>query len=200
MSKDVYAMIDGKPVWQHLKEGSKNGNIKLVAYDYGRLAEMIGQRVLYKLTDIGGLDKFFPDVNILSAKKVIEGDYALEVAFQNGSKYGKNIIIFEIKHGKTQIRQQQLQRYCSMIIDPNKFFKKVDEIKIFFMLIDNIDTLRNFASYRMKELDKDLARKILTNIPVTEEESNKDYEKWKEGYNGNDTANLISALYGDVEI
>lgn len=199
MDKDIYNMIDGKPIWQHLKSGSEKRIVKLVANDYGKLAEIVGNRVLYRLTEKGSLDKFFPNVTILSVKKLLEGDFALEVAFRNGSKCGKNIIIFEIKHGKTQVRQQQLKRYCSMIIDPGKFFNKVNEIKVFFMLIDSIDTLRNFASYTIRELDRDLAQKILDNFPVSEGDNMKTYEKWKAEYDKEDTANLILSLYGEVE-
>ena len=199
MNGEIYNMIDGMPIWQHLKTGSEKRIVKMVANDYGKLAEIIGKRVLFNLTDIGNLDKFFPDVKILSAQKLNEGDFALEVASRNGAKYCKKIIIFEIKHGKTQIHQRQLRRYCSMILNPDKFFKKANEVKIFFMIFDYIDTIRNFSSYTLRELDKSLAQKILSCQSVSKDENTKTFDRWKNEQGEKDTANLISSLYGVVE-
>ncbi len=200
MNDEIYNMVDGAPIWQHLKKGSEKRIVKMVANDYGKLAEIIGKRVLFTLTDIGNLDKFFPDVKILSAQKLNEGDFALEVASRRGVKYCKKIIIFEIKHGKTQIRQRQLRRYCSMILYPDKFFKKASEVKIFFMIFDHIDTIRNFSSYTMRELDKSLAEKILSCQSVSKDENTTIYDRWKNEKDKKDTANLILSLYGEVEI
>lgn len=198
MDREIYNMIDGAPIWQHLKKGSEKRIVKMVANDYGKLAEIIGKRVLLTLTDVGNLDKFFPDVKILSAQRLNEGDFSLEVASRRGVKYCKKIIIFEIKHGKTQIRQRQLRKYCSMILNPDKFFKKANEVKIFFMIFDHIDTIRNFSSYTLRELDKGLAEKILNGQTVSKDENAKFYDRWKSEQDEKDTANLILSLYGEV--
>lgn len=183
-----------------MKNESEKGNAKLISQDYGILAERIGKRKLFDLTMRGGgLEKFFPNVDIVSVKVLSEGDFALEVSYKDKLKYGKKIIIFEIKHGKVQIQQKQLRRYCSMILNPGKFFRKAGEAKVFFMLFDYIDTMRNFSSYSIRELDKDLAQKIFDAQPISERENIKTFAKWKVEFDKKDTANLISALYGYVE-
>jgi hypothetical protein len=179
--RELYKMIDGIPIWQHLKNGAKKNNIKLVATDYGGLAEIVGKRTLNMLTDKGGILKdIFPDVEIISVKrspririltnaKIEMGDLALEIDCKdNSGKFMKKVVIFEIKHGHFQIEQNQLRRYCFMINNPDVYFHKADELKVIFMMFDRINTMKGSASYSINELDKELVAKILENSPFPE--------------------------------
>jgi len=179
----------------------------LIANDFGRLAEMLGNRLLDNLTSPEGgfLEKIIhSDIIILSVKRIRDniGDYHIEISYKEKDKpiYGKKIVIFEIKHGFFQVEQRQLRRYCSMIISPGEFFKKSNDVKVFFLMFDRIDTMGDIASYSLKELDKDLARKVLANAPTHEDEFTTNYEKWKKNDDDQNIANLISALYGEVDI
>lgn len=207
MEKPIYNLVDGIPIWQHLKKDSEKGNMHLIANDFGRLAEMLGNRLLngFISPEGGFLEKIIPsNKTILSVKKIRGnvGDYSIEISYKEKDKhvYGKIVIIFEIKHGFFQVEQKQLRKYCSMIIDPSAFFKKSNDVKIFFLMFDRIDTMGDIASYSLKELDKDLARKVLGNVPASENEFTSNYEKWKKNYDNKNTANLISSLYGEVDI
>lgn len=171
-------MLDGIPMWKHLKNGAEETQIHLKANDYGKLAEILGNRVLGDILQRGGiLDDIFPGIEIVSTHvverfKALErakiglGDIVLEVDYRKDGKFGKKMIIFEIKHGKMIIDQNQLRRYCSMIIRPDEYFHKADEVKIIYMMFDNIDTLNALASYSIQEFDKDFARKIMENVSV----------------------------------
>lgn len=175
----VYNMIDGMPIWQHLKNGAEESSIKLISKDYGKFAEILGERILYKLTRKGGILKdMFPEIDIVSVqksprmrifarKKVEIGDLALEISYKDFScKFGKKIVIFEIKHGKSPIEQNQLRRYCFMINSPGEYFPNADEVKVVFLMINVINTKKDSASYSICELCKDLARRILENSPT----------------------------------
>ena len=71
-------MIDGIPIWQHLKNGTKKNNIKLVATDYGGFAEIVGKRVLNRLTENGGiLEELFPSIDIISVHRLLKFEYLL---------------------------------------------------------------------------------------------------------------------------
>jgi hypothetical protein len=88
--RKIYKMIDGIPIWQHLKNGTKKNNIKLVATDFGGFAEIVGKRLLNRLTERGGiLEELFPSIEILSVHrspririltnaKIEMGDLAME--------------------------------------------------------------------------------------------------------------------------
>jgi hypothetical protein len=166
-------MIDSIPVWMHLKNGAEKIKIKLIANDYGKLAEILGNRMLYDILQRGGiLDNMFSDIEILATHfikkfKVLErakiglGDIVLEVDYKKDGAFGKKIVIFEIKHGKIIIDQNQLRRYCSMVLKPEEYFNKADEVKIIYIIFDDIDTLNASAFYSIKELDKDFARKVM---------------------------------------
>ena len=68
--KKAYNMIGGVPIWQHLKNGVEERSAKLVAKDYGKFAEILGERLLYKLIKKGGiLDEMFPGIDIVSVQK-----------------------------------------------------------------------------------------------------------------------------------
>lgn len=184
-------MVDGIPIWQHLKNDIVEKDIRLIGPDYGKFAEILGKRELRKLTKKEGiLDKIiFPNISILSTKHMprvkIEksslyerGDIALEVSYKNGTAFGKKVVIFEIKHGKFQIEQNQLRRYCAMIDDPAAYFPKADEVKVIYMMFSEIDTLSCSATYYMHELDKNLAHKILESPPIIDDEQIKNGETW----------------------
>ena len=55
--KQIYDMIDGIPIWQHLKNGSDENKIRLIATDFGKFAEILGRRVINKLTEKGGISR-----------------------------------------------------------------------------------------------------------------------------------------------
>ena len=178
--RKLYKMVDGIPIWQHLKNGTKNNNIKLVGSDYGGFAEIIGKRTLNILTKNGILEEIFPSIEIISVHnspkirvltsgKIEMGDLALEIDYKDSSgRIRKKVVIFEIKHGRFQIEQNQLRRYCFMINNPDVYFPKADELKVVFMMFDRINTIKCSASYSIHELDKELVTKILENYPLPE--------------------------------
>lgn len=179
--RKLYKMVDGIPIWQHLKNGVKDNKIKLVATDYGRFAEIVGNRTLNRLTEKGGiLEELFPSIDIISVHrspkirvlanaKIEMGDLILEIDYKDSfGQFRKKVVIFEIKHGHFQIEQHQLRRYCFMINNPGAYFPKTDELKVVFMMFDRINTMKCSASYSMHELDKELATKILENSPLPE--------------------------------
>lgn len=176
--RKIYNMIDSIPVWVHLKNGAEKTKINLKSSDYGKLAEILGNRVLDNILQKGGIvDNMFSDIEIISTHfikkfKVLErakiglGDIVLEVDYKKDGAFGKKIVIFEIKHGKIIIEQNQLRRYCSMILKPGEHFHKADDVKVVYMIFDNIDTLNASAFYSIKEIDKDFAIKVLGQEPV----------------------------------
>ncbi len=176
--RKIYKMIDSIPIWVHLRNGAEKTKINLMANDYGRLAEILGNRVLDNILQKEGiLDNMFSDIEIISTHfikkfRVLErakiglGDIVLEVDYKKDGAFGKKIVIFEIKHGKIIIEQNQLRRYCSMILKPGKYFHKADEVKVIYMIFDSIDTFNASAFYSIKEVDKDFARKVLEQEPV----------------------------------
>ena len=179
--RKLYKMVDGIPIWQHLKNGAKTNNIKLVATDYGRFAEIVGNRVLNRLTEKGGiLEELFssieiisvhrsPKIRVLANAKIEMGDIILEIDYKDSSgRFRKKVVIFEIKHGNFQIEQNQLRRYCFMVNNPDAYFPKTDELKVVFMMFDRINTMKCSASYSMHELDKEFATRILENSPLPE--------------------------------
>ena len=176
--KKVYKMICGIPMWQHLKNGVEETKIHLKANDYGKLTEILGNRILKDILQRGGIiDNIFPGIEIVRTRnikqfKILErakiglGDVVLEVDYKKDDTFGKKIVIFEIKHGKIIVEQNQLRRYCSMILKPEEYFHKADELKVLYMMFDNIDTLNASAFYSIQEIDKDFARTVLEQVPV----------------------------------
>jgi len=181
IDKKIYKMIDSIPVWTHLKNGAEKTKIKLIANDYGKLSEILGNRILNNILEKGGIvDNIFSDIEIIATHfikkfKVLErakiglGDIVLEVDYKKDGVFGKKIVIFEIKHGKIIIEQNQLRRYCSMVLNPGEHFHKADEVKVIYMIFDDIDTLNASAFYSIKEMDKDFARKVMKQESVGEE-------------------------------
>lgn len=178
VDKKIYKMIDNIPVWVHLKNGAQNTKINLKANDYGKFAEFLGNRILHNITQRGGiLDNMFHEVEIirvdfiknfkiLEKEKIGLGDVVVEVDYRKDDVFGKKIVIFEIKHGKIMIDQNQLRRYCSMIINPREHFHKADEIRVIYMIFDDLDTMNACAYYSVNEMDKDFARNILEREPI----------------------------------
>jgi hypothetical protein len=176
--RKIYKMIDSIPVWIYLRNGAEKIEINLNQNDYGKFAEILGNKVLHSILQKGEvLVNMFPEIEIISVHfikkfKVFErsmiglGDIVLEVDYKKDGTFGKKIVIFEIKHGKIIIEQNQLRRYCSMILEPGEYFHKSDEVKIIYMIFDDIDTLNASAFYSIKEIDKDFARKVLEQEPV----------------------------------
>lgn len=179
--RKIYEMIDSIPVWAHLKNGAEKTKISLKSVDYGKFAEILGSRILHNILQRGGiLDNIFHEIDIVSIHfirkfKVLErakiglGDTVLEVDYKKDGSFGKKIVIFEIKHGKVIIEQNQLRKYCSMILNPGEYFHKADEVKVVYMIFDELDTMNASVSYSIKEMDKDFARKILEREPVGDE-------------------------------
>ncbi len=181
IDKKIYKMVDSIPVWTYLKNGAERTKIKLIANDYGKLAETLGNRILYDILQRGEiLDNMFSDIEIIATHfikkfKVLKrakiglGDVVIEVDYKKDGVFGKKIVIFEIKHGKMIIEQNQLRRYCSMILNPGEHFNKADEVKIIYVIFDDIDTMDASAFYSIEEMDKDFARKVMEQEPVGEE-------------------------------
>ena len=177
MSKDIYELHDGIPIWAHLINNGSEHTTHIKGEEYGKMAEWIGKRELRNLINNEHLlDKMLPDTAIISIKRRTKrsnrsleyGDYCLEISYEHPifsacdkRRYGKKIVIIEIKHGKVQISQQQIQRYAKYIFNPEAYFRKADEVIIMFMLFNKIDTLHANAKYFFCEFNKNLAGKII---------------------------------------
>jgi hypothetical protein len=191
MKKEVYRMHDGIPIWMHLINNGQEYKTVLKGHDYGKLAERIGKRELNKFIKFGNfLDKLFPDTTIISTNRRTKksnrsleyGDYCVEISYMKHSdiwlpensnmKYGKKVLIIEIKHGKIEISQQQIRRYSKYIITPSAYFRKADEVKVIFMLFTEINTTTASAVYTLCEFNKEFANKIIDAIPIMEPDKN----------------------------
>lgn len=175
IEKEEYEMHDGIPIWKHLKNGGVENKIRLRGVDYGLLAEQIGIREIKSLIiDNSFLDKTFPDITIISLNRKRQrryGDYCLEISYKKDNVYGKKVLIIEIKHGKIEISQQQIKRYSNYVVNLSAYFRKADEIKIYFMLFTKIDTLNSFATYALCEFNKSFASKIVDAVPKQKTDS-----------------------------
>jgi hypothetical protein len=159
-------MTKEKPCWEELisNNGSKR-EIKLLPMDFGTITELIGIRTIREiLKSKESLSRFYPDIDILRRKKINgDWDYGAEIHYKNNGKFGKNILLFEIKYGK-YIPHKQMHKYSDMIINPKDYFPEVNEIKVFYMMFDKVDTVNRIASYHFCELERSLAeRNILIN-------------------------------------
>ncbi len=109
---------------------------------------------------------FYPDIEVLSFKKLNgEGDYLIEISYRYPDGYGKKILLFEIKYGKVDISQSQIKKYSSMLLNPDQYFKKADEVKIVYMIFDKVDTVNQTVHYYFSVLKKDFAKLILDREP-----------------------------------
>lgn len=43
------------------------------------------------------------------------GDAVFEIYYKENDKYGKKILIFEVKYGVSHITQSQIKKYCNII-------------------------------------------------------------------------------------
>ena len=169
--KKVYNMVEGIPLYKHLKKRSAENEIMLSDHDYGKFAELLGKKMMNYLAKNGGFSDIFPGISVISINKIKSkrktrhgaeiGDIAFEISYKDGDKYGKKIVIFEIKYGVSHIKQYQIKRYCSMIDRPGEYFPKADEVRVIYLFFNKIDTVGGLASYQICELDKELAVKIL---------------------------------------
>ncbi len=187
IGRKIFKMVDSIPMWEHLKNDVEKTKINLKSSDYGKIAEILGSRILDNILQKDEIVKdMFPDIEIISTHflhnfKVLErtkiglGDKILEVDYKKDGVFGKKIIVFEIKHGKIIIEQNQLRRYCSMIIKPGEHFQKADEVKVVYMIFSDVDTLECSAFYSIKEIDKDFAKKVLEGEPVKLSDVNEEY-------------------------
>lgn len=169
----MYKKIDGMSIRQHINNNAVYKDAVLLDTDYGRFAEVLGNRIL---RGGGILKEIFPGMHISSVKELdrikIEkgsyhqrGDLILQISYENGGVFRKKVVIFEIKyrdkHGNGKISSNQLVRYCNMVCSPEEYFHKADEVKVIFMIFDKIDITTGSVSYHMSELSKDLASKVL---------------------------------------
>ncbi len=185
MVKEIYKTQDGISLWKHLVDNGKEHKIILRGVDCSKLAERVGKRELNKLIKSDNLlDKLFPDMTIISINRKIKksnrsleyGDYCIEISYMKHSdiwlpenskmRYGKKVVIIEIKHGKIEISQQQIRRYSKYIITPSAYFRKSDEVRIIFMLFTEINIINATATYFLCEFNKELANKIIDAIPI----------------------------------
>lgn len=169
--------IDDVPIWKHLKDGATKKETCITNKDSGRFAEIIGGRILWNFRKSKILDDIFPDIKILSANRMTGlgvGDVAYKISYKKNEndkndkndgnenvEYGQRIVIFEIKHGNILIGRFQFEKYCRIISDPKSYFPKAEDVRVIFMMFEQIDTLNKKASYLFRELDKELALKFL---------------------------------------
>lgn len=176
----IYKMIDGLPLYKHLKNGSAEIETKLIDHDYGKFAEILGKKIINYSSKNGVFSDIFPGVCIVSVNKIMSkrrsrckrsaeiGDTSYEIYYKDGDKYGKKVVIFEIKYGVSRIKQGQIGRYCDMIDKPGEYFPKADEVKVIYLFFSKIDTITGLVSYRICELDKELTNKILESQDLRE--------------------------------
>lgn len=178
--KKIYEMIDGLPLYKHIKSGSTEIETKLIDHDYGKFAEILGKKIINYSSKNGGFSDIFPGICIISINKIMSkrragckrgteiGDSAYEISYKDGDKYGKKVVVFEIKYGASRIKQNQIGRYCDMIDKPGEYFPKADEVKVIYLFFSKIDTVTGLVSYRICELDEGLTNKILTSQDLRE--------------------------------
>ncbi len=180
--KEQYDMQDGLPIWKHLMNNGQIHKAGLRGGDYGKLAEWIGIREVKNSIRFRNLiTDIFPDIIPLSLTRKVKkkrrhleyGDYCLEISYKekNGARYGKKVLIIEIKHGHIQISQQQIRRYSEYIIDPAAYFRKADEVKVIFMLFTEINTITASATYLLCEFNQEFAHRIIDAIPKEQEQN-----------------------------
>lgn len=78
-----------------------------------------------------------------------------------GKKDGKKIVVFEVKHGTRLIREKQLRKLCNIVLNPNEYFDKVNEVRVFYVFVKYIDFESDFIELTFCELTRELAERIL---------------------------------------
>jgi hypothetical protein len=149
-------------------------DVKLTNKDSGKFAEIIGSRILWNFKQSKILDEIFPDIKILSARRIfgLVGDFAYKISYKKDDGYGQRIVIFEVKHGIINIGRFQFEKYCKIISQPENYFPNAEEVRIIFLMFTQIDTLGMNSSFSYKELDKELAIKFLEKFPKNESKEN----------------------------
>ena len=173
-------MIKKESCWEELlnNNGTKH-EVELLPADFGVITEFVGIRTIKEiLKSKESLNKFYPNIEILYRKNIIGNwDYGTEIHCKNDGKFGKKILIFEIKHGKN-IPHKQMHRYSDMIINPKEYFIGVNEVKVFYMMFDKMDTLNRTTRYHFCELERSLAeRDILINDHIYRSPKNEQNRK-----------------------
>lgn len=158
-------MAKEKPCWEELldnNDGSKH-EIKLLPIDFGAITEFVGIRTLRSILRLReSINKFYPDIHILYKKRIIGNwDYGTEIHYKNNGKFGKKILLFEIKHGKN-IPHRQMYKYSDMIVNPKEYFPEANEVKVFYMMFNKMDTVNRTVRYHFCELEKPLARRSIS--------------------------------------
>lgn len=172
--KKVYKMIDGIPLHKHLKNSSVENKMILSAHDYGEIAEVLAKKIINYSIENKMLSDIFPGICILVVNNITSkrhhmkhgdhtGDVVFEILYKEDNKYGKKILIFEVKYGISGISQSQIKKYCNIIDKPGEYFPKADEAKIIYIFFSKINTVKDYALYHICELDKELVCKILQN-------------------------------------
>lgn len=170
--------IDGIPLWQYLKNehDSAKKNLELTNKDFGKFAEIIGKRITWNYGKTGILNDVFPNITIISANRrhLGVGDIGYIVSYKNNDgDFKQKVVIFEIKHGRLLIGKYQFGKYCRIVTEPENYFPKAEEVKVVFMMFEDINTIEKTAIYRLRELDKELARKFLTGLESGDEKNDK---------------------------
>jgi hypothetical protein len=161
--------IDGIPIWEYLKNDTTNKETSLTNKDFGKFAEIIASRITWNFVKSGILKDVFPDISIISVNRrnMKVGDLGYIISYKDSDdQYRQKVVIFEIKHGRVMIGKYQFEKYCRILINPKDYFPKADEVKIVFMMFNEIDTKNKTANYALRELDLELARKYLENEKV----------------------------------
>ena len=161
---DKVKNVDGVPIWEYLKNNVTINEISLTNKDFGKFAEIIGKRITWNYHESGILNEVFPNISIISANRrnLGVGDIGYVISYKDNEEYRQKVVIFEVKHGRIMIGKYQFEKYCRILTDPKSYFPKAEEIKIVFMMIDNIDTKNKTANYCLKELERELACKFLS--------------------------------------
>lgn len=174
--KDIYKMVNDRPMWQNLEESGWVYQQKLRAIDYGFMAETLARSLLHDdVMKYRIIDGAFPDIEILATRHIHmpkeNGNYIFEVDYTKDGKYGKKALILEVKHGKAMISQQQLRRYCDFTRNPSTFMKKADEVKIVYIFYNTIDTQRGICDIHISELSKSMIDSVVTSEPLSPAEA-----------------------------
>lgn len=157
--------VDGIPIWDYLKNNAANKETSLTNKDFGKFAEIVGRRITWNFNKSGILNEVFPNISIITAnrKNLKVGDISYVISYKDNGGYKQKVAIFEVKHGRVWIGKYQFEKYCRILTDPKSYFPKAEDVKIIFMMFNDIDTKNKTANYTLRELDKELAYKFLEN-------------------------------------
>ena len=165
---DKVKNVDGVPIWEYLKNDVSIKETSLTNKDFGKFAEIIGKRITWNYKESGILNEVFPTIFIISANRknlrvgnLRVGDIGYVISYKDNGEYKQKVVIFEIKHGRIMIGKYQFEKYCRILTDPKSYFPKAEEVKIVFMMVNDIDTKNKTANYYLKELDREFAYKFL---------------------------------------